>query len=122
MLVERLLQRMERLAVRQALHRLDLVAVHLRREQQARAHGGAVDGDGAGAADAVLAAEVGAGQVEVVAQEVGQRLAHLDGLLVNAAVDGDADDALDHRGASVAARSAARPSARRVSTKASWRR
>src|SRR5438132_1818001 len=112
---------MERLAVRQTLHCLDRVAVHLRREQQARAHGGAVDGDGAGAADAVLAAEVGAGEVEILAQEVGQRLAHLDGLLVEAAVDGDADDALDHR-RSVAARSAARASARRVSTWASWRR
>jgi hypothetical protein len=43
------------------------VAVGLHREEQAGAHRLAVEEHGAGAADAVLAADVGAGQAEVVA-------------------------------------------------------
>src|SRR5947207_492061 len=121
-LAKRLLQRVERLAVGQPLDGLDRVAVHLGREQQARSHSGAVDDDGARPAHAVLAAEVGAREVEVVAQEVRQGLAHLDGLLVGPSVDGDADRPLDHRRSPVEprppARSAARARARRVSTEA----
>ena len=51
---------------------------------QARAHGLAVEEDVAVAAEAVLAGEVRAGQVEVVAQEVGQRPPRLDLALVRA--------------------------------------
>ena len=51
----------------------DLVAVHGDREQQAAAHRPAVEQHRAGAADSVLAAHVGAGQAEVVAQRVGQQ-------------------------------------------------
>src|SRR5438046_1811671 len=83
---------------------LDRVAVHLGREQQARADGGAVNDDGARSAYAVLAAEVGAREVEVVAQKVRQGLAHLDGLLVGPSIDGDADRPLDHRRSPVAPR------------------
>src|SRR5207237_10637015 len=91
-------------------------AVHLRGEEQARPDGGAADDHRAGPAHAVLAAEVGAGQLEIVAQEVGQRLAHLDGPLVGPAVDDHADGALLHGAAR--ARETARPRARRVSTAA----
>ena len=52
--------------------------VGLHREHQARAHGLAVDLHRARSADAVLAADVRAGQPEVVAQEVGQQRARLD--------------------------------------------
>src|SRR5260370_1342401 len=45
----------------------------LHREDQARPHCRAVDQDGAGPAHAVLAAELGAGEAAVLAQEVGQR-------------------------------------------------
>ena len=45
-------------------------AVGLHRERQAGARGDAVDAHRAGAADAVLAADVGAGRAELVAQEV----------------------------------------------------
>ena len=68
------------LAVRpgQALDGDDVGAVGLDGEHQARPDRLAVDEDGARAAHAVLAAEVGAGQPEVLAQGVGERLARLD--------------------------------------------
>ena len=47
--------------------------------------------DRAGAAHAVLAADVGAGQAQVVAQEVGEQQARLDLPLVGPAVDRDGD-------------------------------
>ena len=62
----------------QALDRLDRAAVGLDGEDEARADGGAVEADGAGAADAVLASDVRAGQPEAVAQEVGEQQAGLD--------------------------------------------
>ena len=52
-------------------------AVEGDREQQAGPHRGAVDQDRAGAADAVLAADVGAGQPQVVAQGVGEQPARV---------------------------------------------
>ena len=58
----------------------------------------AVDVDGAGAAVARVAADVGAGQPEVVAQEVDEQEARLDVRLVGLAVDGDRDVLGGHRG------------------------
>ena len=58
----------------QRLHRGDLGAVELRGEHQARAGGLAVDQHGAGAARALLAAGVGAGEGQLVAQEVQQQV------------------------------------------------
>ena len=55
-----------------------LRAFGLHREDEAGAHRLAVDQHGAGAADAVLAADVGAGQPQLVAQAVGERQARLD--------------------------------------------
>src|SRR5262249_21269176 len=63
---KRLLER----APRQPLDRLDLGAVGLDREQEARADCYAVEAYGASAADAVLATHVRTGQPERVAQEV----------------------------------------------------
>ena len=48
----------------------ELVAIRLDREEEAGAHRLAVELDRAGAADAVLAADVGAGQPRLVADEV----------------------------------------------------
>ena len=56
----------------------DVVAVGLYREHQAGSHRLAVDQHGAGPADAVLAAGVGAVEKKVFAQRVEQRLAWLD--------------------------------------------
>ena len=71
---ERRLDRRQRaVGAAEALDGGDLGAVGLHGEHQARAHGLAVEQHGAGAADAVLAAEVGAGEPAPLAQEVGQR-------------------------------------------------
>ncbi len=71
---ERLLHRAERaVGVGEPLDGGDLEALRGDREHQAGAHRPAVDQDRAGAADAVLAADVGAGEAEVVAQRVGQQ-------------------------------------------------
>ena len=51
----------------------DLLAVDGDREHQAGAHRPAVEQHRAGAAHAVLAADVGAGQPEVVAERVGEQ-------------------------------------------------
>src|SRR5712691_1366690 len=92
---ERLLQRMQLLVARRdALDGEDVVAVRLHREHQAGARRIAVEQDGAGAAHAVLAAEMGAGQAEIVADEIRQRDADLDLLLVPLAVDGQRDGSL----------------------------
>ena len=57
------------------------------REHQAGAHRDAVEQHGAGAADAVLAAGMGAGEIELVAQAIEQRGARLDLDRVHLAVD-----------------------------------
>ena len=66
----------------------DLYAVGLHGEHQAGAHGHAVDQHGAGAAHAVLAAGMGAGEPEPVAQAIEQAGARLDLDRVQAPVDG----------------------------------
>ena len=72
------LKRVEVLGVRrQALDRLDASAVRLDGQQQAAADGLAVHQHGAGPADAVLAADVGARQSKRLAEEIDQRGAHL---------------------------------------------
>ena len=76
--LERVLQRREHRVARERLDRLDGRAVGLHREQAAGAHRDAVEPHGAGAADAVLAADVGAGEAEAVPEEVGQEQARLD--------------------------------------------
>ncbi len=78
LLVERLLQIGELARVRQALDRVDLAAVRLHREHQAAAHDLAVDAQRARAAHAVLAADVRAGEAQLLAQEVDQVLARRD--------------------------------------------
>ena len=75
-LPEGLLQRVELAVAREPPRRSRTVgAVDLRGEQEARAHGDAVQAHRAGAADAVLAADVRPGQPDRVAQEVGQQRA-----------------------------------------------
>ena len=83
-------------------------AVGLDGEQAAAADRDAVEADRARAADAVLAADVRAGEAEAMPEEVGQEQPRLDLLDDDLAVDGDGD--LGH-----AARSQARSSARSTS-------
>ena len=78
MLDERLLQRVQAVAVRQALDRGDLAALVLHRQRQAGVDALAVDQHRAGAAGALVAALLGAGEAEVVAQQVEERGAQVD--------------------------------------------
>src|SRR6476646_1517873 len=114
---ERLLERVERRLAGHPLDRLELATIRLDREHRARLRARAIDVDGAGAAVARVASDVGAGQAEVVAQEVDEEEARLDICLVRLAVDGDRDVPGRHRSASYAyarARSVARLRALRV--------
>ena len=88
---EGLLERVERAALLHALDGTDLRAVRLDGEHRARLRAGAVDVDRAGAAVARVAAGVGAGEAELVAEEMHEQEARLDVRLVNGAVDGDRD-------------------------------
>ena len=87
---ERLLERVEVGAVGHPLDGLELAAVGLDGEHRARLGALAIDVDGARAAVAGVAADVRAGQPEVVAQEMDEEQARLDIGLVRLAVDGDA--------------------------------
>src|ERR1700722_9504676 len=118
MLVECLLQRMQGLRVGcDTLDRHDLVAVGLHREHQARSRRIAVEQNGAGAAHAVLAAKMSAGEAQLMAQEIRKRHAHRHGRLVALAVHGDGDVSRFAHGLLPAPmRSCALTSARRDST------
>jgi hypothetical protein len=74
----------------------NLGAVYLRREEEAGTDRDAVELDGAGPADTVLAADVRAGQPERVTQEVGEEQSRLHLFAVSPAVDEDVDRG--HRG------------------------
>ena len=90
--LEGLLQRVQLLVVgRDALHRQNLPPVGLDREHEATSRGAAVEQDSAGAANAVLASDMGAGEQELVANEVGQQHPGLDLARVGLAVDRDSD-------------------------------
>ena len=91
MLAERALERMEGVHGAEPLHGLHLRPVRLHREGKAGPRAVAVEEDGARAAHPVLAADVGAGEAEVLAQEVGEEAPGLDLALEGRAVHGDAD-------------------------------
>ena len=118
-LPEGLLHGVQLLTVGEPLDSDHLVVLCLYGEHQARAHRRAVEQDGAGAAHPVLASEVGAGETELASQEIGQRDAHV-GL-------GRSTFAVDHQldvraHALPPALVAAASSARRIVTRARWRR
>ena len=115
MAAEGVLQRREPAVRGEAFDGLELAPVRLHGEEEARAHGDAVQPHRARAADAVLAADVGTGEPERVAEKVGQEQPRLDELPRRDAVHGRRD--LDH-----AAFSSARRAARATSTLVAWRR
>src|SRR2546423_6452258 len=90
-LAERGLKRMQRVAraVSRALHGPALGAVRRDGKQNAEAHRLAVQQHRTGAAHAVLAPDVRAGETQLVAQEVGEEQPRLHRTLVARAVDGD---------------------------------
>ncbi len=71
--------------------RLELAAIDLRGEREAGPRQHAVDDNSAGAADAVLAADMGAGRAQLVTQEIGQQHARLGLALDRLAVEREAD-------------------------------
>src|SRR5437660_801743 len=85
------LQLGELAALGQPFDRVDPTAGNLRGEREAAARGMAVDQHRAGAADAVLAAEMRAGQLQLLAQKIRQMLARLDAALERFAVQGRLD-------------------------------
>ncbi len=92
MVVHRLLQRMEStVLVGQALDGRNFMVVGLHGEHQAGAYGLAVEQDGAGAADAVLAADMGAGQRQIVTQKIAEQQARFDKTLIFDAVHRERD-------------------------------
>src|SRR5580693_9235240 len=100
----------------QALDRRYVVAGRLDGQHQARTHRPAVDDDRARTADPVLAADVGAGEIKVIPQEVRQRLARLRRTRARRTVDpqGDAGWSYSHQSLPLAALSAAARRPRRT--------
>ena len=95
-LVKGLLQRVQLVRRRRdTFDGQEVVTVGLHGQHEAGSRRAPVEENGAGAAYAVLAAEVGAGEAKLVAHEVRERHAHLDFLfLVALAVDGQRNLAL----------------------------
>src|SRR5688572_28027154 len=98
---------------REPLDRGDLGALELGRQEQAAPGGAAVHEDRAGAAHAVLAADVRAREPEILAEEVGERAASRDAGRHVPPVDAEAHRDLVH--------AASRPTASRTASSASTR-
>ena len=86
---------MHRGPIGKALHRHDVAAVGLHGKHQAGPDGGAVDQDGARAAHALAAPDVGPGQAEIFAQHVDEQPAGLDADAAADAVDPQLDQLRD---------------------------
>ena len=109
MLHEGALQRVELFSVGQAFDGADFFAVRLDRKHQTGAHRRAVDQHRAGAAHAMLAADMGAGLAAIFADGVDQRAARFDANAVRSPVDRQRDFAsLAHAIVFLAWRNAAR--------------
>src|SRR5215208_1827138 len=126
---EGLLEGAQLLLFREPLDGLDRRAVRLHREQHAALHERAVEDHAASAAVAGIAADMGASQVEVVADQVHEQAPRLDLPLVGRPVDPDGDRLrrLDGAVCPVAfhyslARFDACSTARIATTSARWRR
>ncbi len=78
MLHEGLLQRMHLAVLGETLDRADALAVRLNGEHQAGARRHIVHQHGAGTADAMLAADMGAGLAAILADGIGERAPRLD--------------------------------------------
>src|SRR5215831_1040847 len=109
-------------AIGQPLDGIHGLAGNLRRQREAAARDAAVDHHGACAADPVLAAEMGSGQLQLLAQEVGEVLARLDPPLQRLAVQSrfDRDVSLSEEVGHGVALCDSELNTRRVSTVAIW--
>src|SRR4029450_1699557 len=109
---ECLLQVRDLVGVGHAFDGVDPRAIALHGQHQAAPHHNAVDAHAAGAAYAVLAADMTAGERKIFAQEVHQRLARIDAFAHLLAIDGNRDvvEALSHDGARPSCRATRRNS------------
>src|SRR2546426_5168853 len=117
LLPERFLDGVQLAVLLQAFHRGDLRALGLDREDGAGLHGLAIEQHRAGAAVGGVAADVRAGQAQVLAEQVDEKQSRLDLHAVRSAVDGQLDVMRGH-GYRPPARSTAFFSARAASTRA----
>src|SRR5262249_20047252 len=85
--LERRLQVSDLAEIRHALDGLDACAVALNGKHETAAHDDAIDAHRTGAADAMLAADVAAGEAQLLAQEIDQCLARIDALAHLLAID-----------------------------------
>src|SRR5262249_34539697 len=115
MVDERLLQRVQLVAVCQAFDGADLAAFRLHGTHEARATRFAVEQNRARAAHAMLAADMGSGLPAIVADRIDQRAAWIHPDRMAASVDGE-------RNLALLAHATARSSARRVTVRARSRR
>src|SRR5262245_44017753 len=118
---EGILQVPDRSAIGQTLDGFHRGALQRGREHEAAAHDAPVDADGAGAADAVLAAGVRAHQTEIEAEKIDQMPARLNAASDALAVHGQRHVYLPHHAACTSAPSSNCATARASSTRASWR-
>src|SRR5688572_12006479 len=95
LLPETLLQGMQPSFGRQSLDCRNRGPIGLDCEDRARLDAPAIDQHGAGAALTRVAADMGASEPQVLAQEVNEKYARFDGAFANLAVDGERH--LDHR-------------------------
>src|SRR5215470_3548461 len=94
---ERFLHRVQPFTLLQSFDGADAVTFRLHSEHQAGAYRFAIDENCAGAADAVLAADMRADLTAIVADNIDERATWLDGHRVVLAVDGESDrSALAH--------------------------
>jgi hypothetical protein len=85
------LQGMEFVAVGKTFHGVKIGAVGLDREHQAGTHRFAVKDNGAGAAHSMLTTQMSSGEIQLLANEIGQGHSDFDEPLVSPAVDRDLD-------------------------------
>ena len=91
-----LLQRGQSAVVGDAFDGRNLLPLATGGQHRAREHGNAVHLHGASAAGRVVAGALGAGQIEVLAQDVKQQLVRLDRQFVCASVDAKFDEFFFH--------------------------
>src|SRR5207253_8962903 len=98
----------------------DLGAIGLRSEEQTGTHGTSIEHHGASAAHAMLAADMGSDQAEIVAQEINQRAARLHGSGIFRSVDRRGDRDFFRHYACPLIRLSAVAKARRTNTLVRW--
>ena len=92
MLVHRLLDRMQFAGTAgEPLDGREFMAIGLHRQHQAGTHRRAIQQDRAGAANAVFAADMGAGELQFVAQEIAEQHPGFDAAAISRAVDRQLD-------------------------------